>query len=302
MTRWRPSRGRRSSGGPARAGSGRSWRRSCSRSCMTCRPSRGSRSASSRARSSCTTSGLCSSRKRKSSRRSLSGTLFVVATPIGNLEDITLRALRVLREVTLVACEDTRRTRALLTHFDIHTPTISYWEKNQLARGRELVRALTDGRSVALVTDAGTPGISDPGFRLVREARAHGIPVVPVPGPSAVVAALSAAGIPADRFVFDGFLPVKPGRRLNRLKALRELETTVVLYESPYRILATLEAVGQVFGEVEFIVARELTKQFEEVVSATPAAHIERLKRAPVRGEFVLVLPDRKSTRLNSSH
>ncbi|OLC14778.1 MAG: 16S rRNA (cytidine(1402)-2'-O)-methyltransferase [Candidatus Rokubacteria bacterium 13_1_40CM_4_69_39] len=221
----------------------------------------------------------------------MSGTLFVVATPIGNLEDITLRALRVLREVTLVACEDTRRTRALLTHFDIHTPTISYWEKNQLARGRELVRALTDGRSVALVTDAGTPGISDPGFRLVREARAHGIPVVPVPGPSAVVAALSAAGIPADRFVFDGFLPVKPGRRLNRLKALRELETTVVLYESPYRILATLEAVGQVFGEVEFIVARELTKQFEEVVSATPAAHIERLKRAPVRGEFVLVLP-----------
>src|SRR5437870_2294954 len=168
----------------------------------------------------------------------LSGILFVVATPIGNLEDITLRALRVLREVTLVACEDTRRTRALLTHFDIHTPTISYWEKNQLARGRELVRALTDGRSVALVTDAG-----------------------------------------------------KPGRRLNRLKALRELETTVVLYESPYRILATLEAVGQVFGEVEFIVARELTKQFEEVVSATPAAHIERLKRAPVRGEFVLVLP-----------
>src|SRR2546426_2158792 len=111
-------------------------------------------------------------------------------------------------------------------------PTISYWEKNQLARGRELVRALTDGRPVALVTDAGTPGISDPGFRLVREARAHGIPVVPVPGPSAVVAALSAAGIPADRFVFDGFLPVKPGRRLNRLKALRELETTVVLYRS----------------------------------------------------------------------
>ena len=191
----------------------------------------------------------------------------------------------------LVACEDTRRTRALLTHFDIHTPTVSYWEKNQLVRGRELVRALTDGRSVALVTDAGTPAISDPGFRLVREARAHGIPVVPVPGPSAVVAALSAAGIPADRFVFDGFLPVKPGRRLNRLKALRELETTVVLFESPHRILAALEAIGQVFGEVEIVVARELTKQFEEVVSATPAAHFERLARAPVRGEFVLVLP-----------
>ena len=219
--------------------------------------------------------------------------LVVCPTPIGNLEDITLRALRVLREVDLIACEDTRRTRALLTHFDIHTPTVSYWDKNQLARGRELVRALADGRSVALVTDAGTPSISDPGFRLVREARGHGIAVVPVPGPSAVVAALSAAGIPADRFVFDGFLPVKPGRRLNRLKALRDLATTIVLYESPHRILAALDAVGQVFGEVEIIVARELTKQFEEVVGATPAAHLERLKRGPIRGEFVLVLPGR---------
>jgi 16S rRNA (cytidine1402-2'-O)-methyltransferase len=193
--------------------------------------------------------------------------------------------------VDLVACEDTRRTRALLTHFDIHTPTVSYWEKNQLVRGRELVRALTDGRSVALVTDAGTPAISDPGFRLVREARAHGIPVVPVPGPSAVVAALSAAGIPADRFVFDGFLPAKPGRRLHRLEALRALETTLVLFESPHRILTALQAIGQVFGEIEIVVARELTKQFEEVVWATPAAHLERLERAPVRGEFVLVVP-----------
>jgi 16S rRNA (cytidine1402-2'-O)-methyltransferase len=193
--------------------------------------------------------------------------------------------------VDLVACEDTRRTRALLTHFDIHKPTVSYWERNTLARGRELVRALADGRSVALVTDAGTPGVSDPGFLLVREARGRAIPVVPVPGPSAVVAALSAAGIPADRFVFDGFLPVKPGRRVHRLEALRELETTVVLYESPHRVLATLEAIGQVFGSAEIVVARELTKQFEEVVSAAPSAHLERLTRAPVRGEFVLVIP-----------
>jgi 16S rRNA (cytidine1402-2'-O)-methyltransferase len=192
-----------------------------------------------------------------------------------------------------VACEDTRRTRALLTHFDIHTPTVSYWERNKLARGRELMRELAGGRSVALVTDAGTPSISDPGFLLVREARAHGIAVVPVPGPSAVVAALSAAGIPADRFVFDGFLPVKPGRRLNRLKALRGLETTVVLYESPHRIVAALEAIGQVFGGVEIVVARELTKQFEEVVRAAPSAHLERLQRGRVRGEFVLVIPGR---------
>jgi 16S rRNA (cytidine1402-2'-O)-methyltransferase len=172
----------------------------------------------------------------------VSGTLFVVATPIGNLEDITLRALRVLKEVDVIACEDTRRTRALLSHFDIHTPTVSYFEHNKLARGPQLLRQLAEGRSIALVTDAGTPGISDPGFMLVRDARAAGIPVVPVPGPAAVAAVLSAAGIPADRFVFDGFLPIKPGRRVNRLTALRELETTIVLYESPHRILATLEA------------------------------------------------------------
>ena len=191
----------------------------------------------------------------------------------------------------MIACEDTRRTRALLAHFDIHTPTISYYEHNKLARGPQLLRMLADGRSVALVTDAGTPGISDPGFRLVREARAGGIPVVPVPGPSAVVAALSAAGIPADRFVFDGFPPVKPGRRLARLEALRGLATTVVLYESPHRIVATLEAIGEVFGDVELVVARELTKRFEEIVHATPAAHLARLRAQGVKGEFVLVIP-----------
>src|SRR5919108_6008259 len=139
----------------------------------------------------------------------MSGSLYVVATPIGNLEDVTARALRVLKEVDVIACEDTRRTRALLSHFDIHTPTVSYYEHNKLARGPQLLRQLAEGRSIALVTDAGTPGISDPGFLLVREARAAGIPVVPVPGPSAVITALSAAGIPADRFVFDGFLPFK---------------------------------------------------------------------------------------------
>ena len=132
---------------------------------------------------------------------------------------------------------------------------------------------------------------------LVREARAHGVPVVPVPGPAALVAGLSAAGVPADRFVFDGFLPVKPGRRVNRLTALRELETTVVLYESPHRIVATLGAIGEVYGEVELVVARELTKQYEEVVTATPAAHLARLAAGPVRGEFTLVIPAAKSTR-----
>ena len=223
------------------------------------------------------------------------GTLYVVATPIGNLEDITLRALRVLKEVGLVACEDTRRTRTLLTHFGIHVPVTSYFEHNKLAKGPAIVKTLQEGKSVALVTDAGTPGISDPGFLLVREARSAGIPVVPVPGPSAVVAALSAAGIPADSFVFDGFLPVKPGKRIHRLEALRDLEMTVVCYESPHRILATLEAVGQVFGEVEIVAARELTKQFEEIVRGTPGALREGFAADAVRGEFTLVIPYTRS-------
>jgi 16S rRNA (cytidine1402-2'-O)-methyltransferase len=209
---------------------------------------------------------------------------------------VTLRALRVLREVDLIACEDTRHTRGLLARHDIHTPTTSYFEHNKLRKGPELLRLLADGRSIALVTDAGTPGISDPGFVLVRDARAAGIPVVPVPGPSAVVTALSAAGVPADRFVFDGFLPVKPGRRVNRLKALQALETTIALYESPHRIVATLEAIRAVFGEVDVVVARELTKQFEEIVRATPTAHLERLAATgTARGEFTIVIPRGKA-------
>jgi 16S rRNA (cytidine1402-2'-O)-methyltransferase len=219
----------------------------------------------------------------------VSGTLYVVATPIGNLEDISARALRILREVAVVACEDTRRTRALLTHFDIHTRTVSYYEHNKLTRGPQLLRQLAGGQSIALVSDAGTPGISDPGVLLVRQARASGIPVVPIPGPSAVVAALSAAGLSADRFVFEGFLPVKPGRRRNRLAALRALETTIVMYESPHRIAATLEAIAEVFGEVPVVVARELTKQFEEIVTATPSAHLARLASG-ARGEFTIVI------------
>jgi 16S rRNA (cytidine1402-2'-O)-methyltransferase len=219
------------------------------------------------------------------------GTLYVVATPIGNLEDITLRALRVLKEVALIACEDTRRTRGLLTHFGIHAEVTSYFEHNRLRKGARLLETLQAGRSVALVTDAGTPGISDPGFQLVRQAREAGVPVVPVPGPSAVVAALSASGVPADRFVFDGFLPVKPGRRRHRLEALRDLEMTVVCYESPHRILATLEAIAAVFGERPIVVARELTKQFEEIVRGSAAAVRERLGSGTARGEFTVIIP-----------
>jgi 16S rRNA (cytidine1402-2'-O)-methyltransferase len=219
------------------------------------------------------------------------GTLYVVATPIGNLEDITLRALRTLREVALVACEDTRRTRGLLSHFGISVPVTSYFEHNKVAKGERIVRELAAGKSVALVTDAGTPAISDPGFLVVRQARAAGAPVVPVPGPSAVIAALSAAGVPADRFVFEGFLPVKPGRRLNRLRELAALEMTVVCYESPHRILASLEAIGVAFGEVELVIAREVTKQFEEIVRGPSARLREHLAAGGPRGEFTVVIP-----------
>ncbi|KRT75208.1 MAG: uroporphyrin-III C/tetrapyrrole methyltransferase, 16S rRNA (cytidine1402-2'-O)-methyltransferase [Candidatus Rokubacteria bacterium CSP1-6] len=221
----------------------------------------------------------------------MTGTLYVVATPIGNLEDLGLRALRTLREVDLIACEDTRRTRTLLARFGVATPVTSYFEHNKRQKGRQLLRLLAEGKSIALVTDAGTPGVSDPGFLLVKEARAAGATVVPVPGPSAVVAALSAAGVPADRFVFEGFLPTKPGRRLNRLKALRDLDMTVVLYESPHRLLRTLEAIEQVFGDAELVVARELTKQFEEVRTGTAAELTRHFGGGAVRGEFTLVIP-----------
>jgi 16S rRNA (cytidine1402-2'-O)-methyltransferase len=220
----------------------------------------------------------------------LSGTLYVVATPIGNLEDITLRALRVLRESTLIAAEDTRRTRALLAHYSIATPLLSYHEHNKARRGPELCARLQAGERVALVTDAGTPGVSDPGFHLVRLAREAGLAVVPVPGPSAVTAALSVAGIPGDRFAFEGFLPVKPGRRLARLRALAALGRPVVVYESPHRVAATLEALATVFGGAEVVLGRELTKQFEEFRRGTAAALAARVRREGVRGEITLVV------------
>ncbi|MFQ5897290.1 MAG: 16S rRNA (cytidine(1402)-2'-O)-methyltransferase [Candidatus Methylomirabilia bacterium] len=226
----------------------------------------------------------------------MSGTLYVVATPIGNLEDLTLRALRVLKEVDLIACEDTRRTRRLLAHFGITAPLTSYFEQNKLRKGASLLRLLSEGRSLALVSDAGTPAISDPGSLLVSSARAAGILVVPVPGPSALSAALSAAGIPANRFVFEGFLPAKPGRRLSRLRALRELLTTVVVYEAPHRLAKTLVAIQEVFGEVSLVVARELTKQFEEIRAGTPTEHLAHFREDQIRGEFTLVIPPACST------
>jgi 16S rRNA (cytidine1402-2'-O)-methyltransferase len=221
----------------------------------------------------------------------LPAALHVVATPIGNLEDLTLRALRVLREADLVACEDTRRTGALLRAHGITTPTTSYFEHNERWKGGQILAALRSGRSVALVSDAGTPGISDPGYRLVRDARAEGLPVVPVPGPSAAVAALSVSGLPTDRFLFVGFLPARPGPRRRALEELAGVRPTLVFYESPIRILAALEVMADVLGDREAFLCREATKVHEEYVRGPLLEIRKRLAtRRSVRGEIVLVV------------
>jgi len=219
------------------------------------------------------------------------GTLFVVATPLGHLEDLTLRALRVLREVSLVACEDTRRTGTLLRTQGIATPTTSYFEHNERFKGARILEALRSGRDVALVSDAGTPGISDPGYRLVRDARDLGIAVVPVPGPSAATAALSVCGLPTDRFLFVGFLPAKPGARRKALEALAAERPTLVFFESPVRVVDALSDMLATLGDRDAFLCREATKAHEEYVRATLSALYERLAaRDVVKGEIVLVV------------
>ena len=219
------------------------------------------------------------------------GTLFVVATPLGNLEDLTLRAARVLREAALVACEDTRRTATLLREHAIPTPTTSYFEHNERWKGERILAHLREGRNVALVSDAGTPGISDPGYRLVREAREEGLPVVPVPGPCAAIAALSVCGLPSDRFLFVGFLPSREGARRRHLGELAGERATLVFYESPLRVIAALADMEAVLGDREAFLCREATKLHEEYVRATLSSLRARLAaRAAVKGEIVLVV------------
>jgi 16S rRNA (cytidine1402-2'-O)-methyltransferase len=219
------------------------------------------------------------------------GTLYVVATPIGNLEDVTLRALRVLREVALIACEDTRRTARLLQAHQISTPTTSFFEHNERWKGERILAALREGRDVALVSDAGTPGISDPGFRLVREARAQGLPVVPVPGPSAAVAAVSVSGLPTDQFRFVGFLPPRAQARRKALQELASEPATLVLYEAPTRAVAALADMVDLWGEREAFLCREATKVHEEYVRGSLRALHDRLAARPeVKGEIVLVV------------
>jgi len=223
--------------------------------------------------------------------RALPGTLYVVATPIGNLEDLTLRAARVLREVALIACEDTRRTGRLLQAHQISTPTTSFFEHNERWKGERILSQLREGRDVALVSDAGTPGISDPGFRLVRDARAEGLAVVPVPGASAAVAALSVSGLPTDRFLFVGFLPARSHARRQALQELAPRRETLVVYEAPTRVVAALSDMAEIWGDRDAFLCREATKVHEEYVRGSLAALRDRLAaRAEVKGEVVLVV------------
>jgi len=221
----------------------------------------------------------------------MAGSLYIVATPIGNLEDITQRALRVLGEVDLVACEDTRHTRKLLNHYSINTKTISYHEHNERERDAELLARLQDGASVAIVSDAGTPAVSDPGFRLVRLAAENGVRVVSIPGPTALISALVASGLPTDEFFFGGFLPARTSARRARFAELRAVNATLIFYEAPHRIAATLRDARAILGEREAVVARELTKLHEELARGRLSelgSHFGLSEHA--RGEIVLMI------------
>lgn len=219
------------------------------------------------------------------------GVLYVVATPIGNLEDITLRALRVLKEVDLIACEDTRRTRKLLAHYGIEKPMESYYEEVEVPKSRRLAELIASGKSVALVSDAGTPAISDPGYRLIKLCAERGIKIVPVPGPVAFAAAISASGLPTDSFSFYGFIPARRGARRRFLERLRARAETLIFYESPARIVAALEDMRQILGDRRAVVARELTKIYEEFLRGRLGEIIERLQAMPeVKGEVTIIV------------
>ena len=216
--------------------------------------------------------------------------LYLVATPIGNLEDITLRALRVLKEVDLIACEDTRHTRRMLDHLGINKRTVSYHEYNEQARAVELVERMVGGESIAVVTDAGTPGISDPAYRIVRAAIERGVTVVPVPGATAIIAALIASGLPTNSFLFTGFLPQKRGARRTRLNDLKTEQATLVLYEAPHRIRETLVDLLEIFGDRDAAVCRELTKLYEQFIRGKLSELIGHFESNQPRGEMTLVI------------
>ena len=220
----------------------------------------------------------------------MAGILYVVATPIGNLEDISLRALRILKEVDLIAAEDTRHTRNLLSHYDIRTALTSYHEHNEKTQAEKLVEKLRRGEDIALVCDAGTPVISDPGYRLVVEALSAGLRVIPLPGPSAVATVLSASGLPTDRFIFEGFLPAKKQERETRLQSLRAESRTMVFYEAPHRLQESLAAMRRILGDRDIVVAREVSKIHEEFLRGTLNEVIAELAERDVKGEITVVV------------
>lgn len=217
------------------------------------------------------------------------GTLYIVSTPIGNLEDITFRAVRILSEADLIAAEDTRTTGNLLRHYNIHKPLVSYFSYNEARRTPELIAKLKAGSSIALVSDAGTPGISDPAFRIIRAALDEDISVCAIPGPSAFLPALIVSGLPAEHFVFEGFLPVKKGRH-TKLEELKNEERTIILYESPHRLLRTLNDLAEYLGDRQISVSRELTKKFEETVNGTISSILTYYSSHTMKGEFVIVI------------
>lgn len=222
------------------------------------------------------------------------GKLYIVGTPIGNLEDITVRALRVLREVDLIAAEDTRQVRKILNKYDIRNQSISYHEHNEASQSQRIVNELITGKDVALVSDAGTPGISDPGYRLVNLALKKGVEVIPVPGPSALVASLSVSGLPTDCFFFAGFLPAKKGERIKKLQEYKNHSSTLVFYEAPHRIVKSLQDILSVLGNRQIVVARELTKMHEEVLHGNVDEVISFLKARQVKGEITLLVDGKK--------
>lgn len=218
----------------------------------------------------------------------MKGALYVVASPIGNLEDITQRALRILSEVDTILCEDTRRSRILLMHYGIKKRLLSYHEHNEEERVGEVVKRIDQGETFALISDAGTPCISDPGYRLVRALRKKGLPVFSIPGPSALTAAISVAGLPTDRFVFEGYLPRKKGKRQKRLLEFKEETRTIVIFESVHRIEDTLSLLNEVIPKREMVLLREITKIHEEAIIGTPREILDRIKA--IKGEFVLII------------
>ena len=222
------------------------------------------------------------------------GTLYLVSTPIGNLEDITLRALRILKAVDLIAAEDTRQTRRLLTHYNIQTPLTSYFEGNQQAKCAKLIARMKTGETIALVSDAGTPIISDPGYPLLRGCITSEIPIVPIPGVSAVITAASVSGLPLHNFTFEGFLSPKSGKRKRQLNVLSDEERTLIFFESPHRLCRFLEDVFEVMGERDIVVTRELTKKFEEIFRGHVSEALEKFREAEPRGEFTILIAGKR--------